>query len=174
MRIYKLFFPVILIFFCTNSIAQEDKDNNIKYSLSVETGIMGNPDYFAYEQTIVNGINIKNKHSLGLGIGVGVNWDDAEYWPLYFNYRYYFKPDKISPHVNFSIGALLQEYDQGFFTSITSGFKRYLFSFSSGIFFNYLPYTRSYAFDYNGNIYYEIEHKERYSVGFIMKAGITF
>jgi hypothetical protein len=119
---------------------QESKEN-IRYSNISEVGfVTTSPRGFAFELTSVNGFSVNKKHHVGIGVGFGGSLHSSyqtstEYTPVFFNYRYCFKLEKRSPHVNISAGGLLTKDGYGIYSSITAGIRHGKFSFSSGISF---------------------------------------
>ncbi|MCL2131195.1 MAG: hypothetical protein FWH36_01880 [Lentimicrobiaceae bacterium] len=132
--------------------AQENENKEkFRYSNITEFGfISASPKGISLEAITVQGFSIDKTHHLGLGLGMGENFypytetsygldysytETAPYMPVFLNYRFYFKPNKVfSPHINIALGGLLsEEMSGGFYSVLTMGFKAGKFSFSSGL-----------------------------------------
>ncbi|MDR0604315.1 MAG: hypothetical protein LBG80_08455 [Bacteroidales bacterium] len=143
MKAKLLLLTVFLLTSVCSLLAQEqERKKNIGYSNISEIGFATtSPRGCAFEATSVNGISINKEHHLGLGVGYGGSfyvtyYAGTAYTPVFFNYRFYFKPEKkFSPHINMSAGGLFAKDGEGFYSSLTAGFKAGKFSFSSGISF---------------------------------------
>jgi hypothetical protein len=98
--------------------------------------------------------------------------------PVFFNYRYCFKPDsRFTPHTNIAIGWLMADNGEGIYSTVTAGFMSGNFSFSSGL--SFLPvygkYGKYYYEDYYNDIDYYSTNKEWYYLfGFLVKIGFAF
>jgi hypothetical protein len=155
--------------------AQEQEHKEIiSYSNISEVGfVTTSPRGLAVEATSINGFSINKKHHIGLGVGFGGSfyetyYSGTAYTPVFFNYRFYFKPEKkFSPHVNISAGGLLVKDGEGICFSGTAGFRTGKFSFSSGISFmaihreekvikdgcySFAPYSSSYSYSYKTTV----------------------
>jgi len=162
-------------------LSAQENEKRFVYSNITEIGLSAlNFKGFSYEATSAHGILLDKKHNLGIGIGFGFNMpqnSNVAYIPLFFNYRFYFKPDKsFSPCINLAIGGLLAEYEGGFYSSFTGGFKAGVFSFSSGI------SLMAVKIDDGGWIYsqsgelegFVSDYKWYYPFGIILKWGFAF
>ena len=148
---------VIFVFSMMLIQAQNQEEKKIKYSNITEWGLLGSPSerFISFEGTTVNGFAIDG-HNLGIGLGIGFGHDYGIYCPTFINYRYYFNPLKsFTPHINVALGAMSQSDGIGFYSTLTSGFRSYKFSLSSGLFFQ--------AYE-NGAIPW----------GIMIKAGLSF
>jgi len=77
--------------------------------------------------------------------------------PLFFNYRFYFKPDKrFSPHINVAAGGFIA---YGIYSSISAGFRTGDFSLSAG--FSFTP------------CYEKFDEEWRYPFGASLKIGFA-
>jgi len=186
------FRPFILLFALLSSVAlfaqEEEKSTAIKYANITEFGFFATSPKSVYaEGTTVHGISINKQHIIGLGTGIGgggyfsnsINVSTA-YMPIFFNYRCYFLPDrKLSPHINVAAGGLFTTHGEGFYSSVTAGFKSGKFSFSSGFSLLGINEPRNYYYDYydDYNVYYYgvYQKKEWYfPIGITIKVGFTF
>jgi len=162
---------------------KNEKNEKIKYSNVTEFGFStARPNGFSFEATTAHGFSLEKQHHFGLGTGFGVWYNytsnvGAAYMPIFFNYRYYFKPDKtFSPHINVSIGGITAENSMGAYSSIAFGFKSGAFSFSSGL--SFMPFYQTYYgyFDDFGGIFYDnYSFREwQYPFGITLKVGFAF
>ena len=170
--------------------AQEsEKNEKIKYSNVTEFGFStASPKGFSFEATTAHGFSLEKQHHFGLGTGIGVWYNSVSnrgntYMPIFFNYRFYFKPNKtFSPHINVAVGGLAIEDVAGIYSAITMGFRSGAFSFSSG--FSFMPYcviTKHYLYYYNEwGIIYPAEPNSKtftnwyYPFGITLKLGFAF
>jgi len=179
--------------------AQENE--KIKYSNVTEFGFTTvSPRGISLEATTAHGFSIEKQHHFGLGTGMGVCFHRGGfvtsndfygysssthgkiYMPIFFNYRFCFKPEKtFSPHVNIAVGGLATNDGAGIYSAITMGFKAGAFSFSSGL--SFMPICvkedyYGYYYDNWGNIRPEttpkIFNKWYFPFGITLKAGFTF
>lgn len=152
----------------------------------ITTSIRG----ISFEGTTAHGIAINKTHYIGLGFGIGGCFYSSTfgnpfgYMPVFLNYRFYFKPEKVfSPHVNVSAGGLILDNGYGVYSSITMGFKAGKFSFSSGL--SFMPMYKEVEvvqnYDYIdpwGNLisasYSRQEWKWSYPFGITLKWGFAF
>ena len=169
-RIIFITIACLCVVFQAQSQETEQKQTSVKYSLVFESGFSAGWDYFGFEHTAVNSVRINDKHIIGLGIGLGTPIMANMYFPIYTNYRYYFKKGDFSPHVNVALGGVVFDKKGGLYSAVTTGFKLHNFSFSSGIFAQTYQYRHKGwgCFGYYDSIAYG------FSWGFILKAGITF
>ena len=169
------------------SLSAQKNEKRFVYSNITEIGLSAlNFEGFSYEATSVHGILLDKKHNLGIGIGFGFNMpqnSNVAYIPLFFNYRFYFKPDKtLSPHVNIAVGGLVAKEGYGVYSSITMGFRIRKFSFSSGLSFTpiyemiyWTERIREGTDDYP--TYSSVKKSKMewyYPFGFTLKVGFTF
>ena len=183
------------------SAQENDTKETIKYSNVTEFGVTAaSPRGVSLEATTAHGVSVNKKHHFGLGMGIGLCYrkggfitdvfgpgysttNAKVYMPIFFNYRYYFKPDKtFSPHINVSVGGLAMDDDgYGICSSITAGFKVSAFSFSSGLSFmpihreqNTIQYYSSVdAWGYPTSISYSAPGWS-YLLGITLKFGFSF
>jgi len=155
---------------------QEKKEKN-RYSNLTEVGVFAASFRgVSIEATTAHGVSFNEKqHHFGLGIGIGLNFSrenqqsyyvrtETIYMPIFLNYRYYFKPNRMfSPHVNAAIGGLAVENGAGFYSAVTMGFKAGVFSFSSGL--SFMPFYKTE--EYAETIRYN-------SFGVTLKVGFSF
>ena len=180
--------------------AQKKESTEVKYSIIGEFGMVGaGLKGIGIETTVVHGISFNKQHLVGLGIGFGDNFysvkysspystsistTSAVYTPVFINYRFYFKPEKMfSPHINMAIGGLWIERGEGVFSSLTMGFKVGMFSFASGLSFMAIHQKDGQEFfeyfDPNTNAFYSYSLPDpvwiwRYPFGVTLKVGFSF
>ena len=179
MKIRTLILLTVMLSSVSLFAQEEEKSSNIKYANITEFGFFATSPKSVYaEGTTVHGISIHKQHIIGLGTGIGgggyfssKNISTA-YMPIFVNYRCYFLPDrKLSPHVNVALGGLFTTNGEGFYSSLTAGFKSGKFSFSSG--FSFLGiYEERYEWNYYG--YQEIKNGWYFPMGITIKLGFTF
>ncbi len=184
MKRLKLTIAIILAISSLYSYAQDQQSVNAKYSISIEDGILASVHHFGIEKTVVNGVAINRKHVVGIGIGFGFGTfsinNDPMYCPLFANYRYYFTPGDFSPHINFSLGGIIFSEGQGLYSTLMAGFRKYKFTFSSGIFFQAYQYRKTYYTEiYDGNGFYQTtitssKLVQEFPIGFAIKLGVAF
>jgi hypothetical protein len=183
MKTFRLIIALLLTGLSFAGHAQQEKSSNINYALFIEGGICGGINHAAIEQVIFNGISINEKHVVGIGLGFGLGFagiftdNDVIYCPVYANYRYYFKTGDLAPHVNLSAGTMLLATNQAFYSTLTAGFRKHKFTFSSGIFLHAHQYTNHFIMDKtptypfswtDGDKVYELP------VGLIVRLGVAF
>ncbi|MDR1878152.1 MAG: hypothetical protein LBQ64_01145 [Bacteroidales bacterium] len=164
--------------------AQEQEEipppQHVKYTVIFESGLTANYAHFSMEHTVVNGIILDGRHAIGLGLGIGVFGNDDIYTPVYVNYRHYFSVGKYAPFINTAVGGLMLTNGGGFYSTLTAGFRKHKFSFSSGIFFMAYRYYETYSrtvYDHDGFNPYQITEKDpvdKFPLGVIVKVGVTF
>lgn len=182
----KIILASLMAILFVGAYAQEQEDEpKIKYSNITEFGfMMASPKGIGFEATTVNGFSINKKHCLGLGIGIGAQayneyyYGGTAYTPIFANYRLYFQPNKtFSPHINVAFGGLMVSDGEGFYSSVSAGFRAGKFSFSSGV--SFMPVRRPsdevLYYDEWGNRYWEDGPKEwYYPFGVMLKWGFSF
>jgi hypothetical protein len=180
MKAFKIITAIIFTGLFFQSYAQE-QSSSIKYALLLEGGFSGGMKHVAIEQTVFNGIAINEQHVVGIGMGLGLgisgvikNNTDGIYCPVYANYRYYFKTGTFSPHINFSVGGMMLSDSEAWYSSLSAGFRKHKFTFSSGVFFHAYQYTQ-YTTTYDS---YPSKEESRivqeFPVGLIVKVGVAF
>ncbi|MCL2131196.1 MAG: hypothetical protein FWH36_01885 [Lentimicrobiaceae bacterium] len=183
--------------------AQENENTErLRYSNITEFGfITASPKGISLEAVTVQGFSVDKTHYLGLGIGMGVNFYSgtvydfgygsgsyselrtAPYMPVFLNYRFYFKPNKVfSPHVNIALGGLVDEDGKGgAYSVLTMGFRAGKFSFSSGLSLMAINRQVGELRDYDPNIWYPpyspyVVYKDKwfFPFGLVVKCGFSF
>lgn len=178
----KIILASLMAILFVGAYAQEEEPK-IKYSNITEFGfMMASPKGIGFEATTVNGFTINKKHCLGLGIGIGAQtyreyYEGTAYTPIFANYRLYFQPDKtFSPHINVAFGGLMVSDGEGFYSSVSAGFRAGKFSFSSGV--SFMPVFRPsevYYYDQWESCYSGEGPKEwYYPFGIMLKWGFSF
>ena len=166
------------------SAQENETKETIGYSNVTEFGLLSaSPRGVSLEGTTAHGFSINKQHHFGFGTGIGINLSTnsaVSYMPIFFNYRFYFKPEKtFSPHASIAIGGLTLEEGYGIYSSVTMGFRAGKFSFSSGLSFMPFVATKHY-YDYyydEWGIYQSItksESKWSYPFGITIKCGFAF
>ena len=99
--------------------------------------------------------------------------------PVFFNYRFYFKPEKkFTPHVNMALGMLVPAENVGYYSAIAMGFRVNNFSFSSG--FSFTPILiredvqEKIFHEWGGEIISTSVDKWHYPFGITIKVGFAF
>jgi len=173
-------FAFAAFFFASVALfAQENKTNeNLTYSNITELGIaVASPQGISIEATSVHGFSVKKTHHWGLGVGFGgifTKQNEMIHMPIFLNYRLNFKPEqKHSPLLNISVGGIYIKDGNGFYSAIRMGYRIWKFSFSSGVSFMAVNWTKKEP-DYQYP--YDIKTKKINSnmFGFTIKAGFTF
>ncbi|MDR0604314.1 MAG: hypothetical protein LBG80_08450 [Bacteroidales bacterium] len=185
MQAFKIIIAIVFTGLFFQSYAQEKQSPSVKYTLLLEGGFCGGIKHVAIEQTVFNGITINGQHVIGFGMGLGSGIAGiiesntrVVYCPIYANYRYYFKTGTFSPHLNFAVGGMMLLDSEAWYSSLTAGFRKHKFTFSSGIFFHAYQYTK-YTEVYHNDIYHYSSYMEgkvvqEFPVGLIVKVGVTF
>ena len=188
----RIFFFLLSFSVSVALFAQENEiKEKISYSNLTEFGpILLSPQGSSFEATTVQGIALNKKHLFGLGVGIGGIFINGAMigMPIFFNYRYYFKPDKtFSPHLNAALGSIMLKDSWGTYSSVTAGFRVGKFTLSSGLSFLALRiekrwyediYVPEPDCDYGDYYYiYTIEHKTNkwhFPLGISIKWGFAF
>jgi hypothetical protein len=182
MKVFKIIIAIVFTGLFFQSYAQEEQSVSVKYSLFLEGGLCVGIKHAAIEQNIFNGIAINEQHIVGIGMGLGFGISgiiakntDVVYCPVYVNYRYYFKTGTFSPHVNFSAGTMILQDSEAWYSTLTAGFRKHKFTFSSGVFFHAYQYTK-YTTTYDNPYFPKEESKivQEFPLGFIVKVGVAF
>ncbi|MDR2410687.1 MAG: hypothetical protein LBE13_21605 [Bacteroidales bacterium] len=184
MKAFKIIITVVFAGLFFQSYAQEQQSPSVKYALLLEGGFSGGIKHAAIEQIVCNGIAINEQHLVGIGMGLGMGISgvindntNTIYCPVYVNYRYYFKTGTSSPHVNFSIGGMILSDSEAWYSSLTAGFRKHKFTFSSGVFFHAYQYTK-YTTVYNDPLFYSGKEESKviqeFPVGLIVRVGVAF
>jgi hypothetical protein len=188
---------VFLVVLVSLSAQENETKETYMYSNITELGIITtSPMGIGIEITTANGVSVDKQHHFGLGIGIGACFHRFggvfAYMPVFFNYRYYFKPEKtFSPHMNASIGGIALVEGYGIYSSITMGFKTETkglgygfragnFSFSTGLSFTPVyrkVYVEKKYFDrVSGYMATHSEYKMKWTnlFGIVIKCGFSF
>jgi len=171
----KIIVLIVVLFASFSLFAQEqENENTIKYSNITELGIIGFATVWdILGGTTVNGISINKEHFVGIGTGIGLgrmpHVYPTGYFPLFANYRFYFIPNgNSSPHIDMSVGGILSNNNNGFYSSLAIGFRVINFSFSLGIPFIAMSCRTDYR------ITEIVERHWDYLYGATLKVGFVF
>jgi len=154
MKIHTYIIVTLFVGFSLQMYAQENESSNIKYAISIENGWFGTSEgYFSGDITVIHSLTIDKKHAIGVGFGIGLDIEillmvetKPVYCPIFANYRYYFTSNKLSPFVNFSLGGNIYENAGKLHSSLTAGFKKGVFTLSTGAFLQAFQ-AKSFYFD---------------------------
>ena len=195
MKAKALTLAAFLVISISLAAQENEKKEKMKYSNVTEFGFTtASPKGISFEATTAHGFSVEKQHHFGLGTGIGINlhittnthpWGTYSsllgtiYMPIFFNYRYCFKPEKpFSPHINIALGGITSD-NMGVYSVIAMGFKSGAFSFSSGL--SFMPFVvTEYYYDYyydEWGIYQsntKSESKWLYPFGLTLKVGFTF
>jgi len=199
MKTSALTLAAFLVMSISLSAQENETKEKMKYSNVTEFGFTtASPQGISIEATTAHGFSIEKQHHFGLGTGIGVCFRGdgfttytspysyttsyaMTYMPIFFNYRYCFKPEKkFSPHVNIAVGGLTAEKGAGIYSAITMGFKAGAFSFSSGLSFMPLCVKEDiygyYYYDDWGNYHPTTKtiNQWYFPFGLTLKLGFTF